>query len=161
MKVEQKGHTVSIKDTQGDLVSFLMKVTHEHKSFEKYKNQDDLLHRSALLSKMYGNYLQDESIEVANQRLMVFVSPQEMVKIFKQYRLVSKNYCMTLMTKIKVVMKILSNLLKEMPKKLRENQDLLNLEIKKLKKSLEGIQLDEDQALLISNFTFFKCTWNI
>jgi hypothetical protein len=27
MKVDQKGHTVSIKDTQGDLVSFLMKVT--------------------------------------------------------------------------------------------------------------------------------------
>ena len=25
MKVEQKGHTVTIKDTQGDLVSFLMK----------------------------------------------------------------------------------------------------------------------------------------
>lgn len=36
MKVEKKGHTVCIKDTQGDLVSFLMKVTHEYKSFEKH-----------------------------------------------------------------------------------------------------------------------------
>jgi len=36
MKVDQKGHTVCIKDTQGDLVSFLLKVTHEYKSFEIY-----------------------------------------------------------------------------------------------------------------------------
>jgi hypothetical protein len=35
MKVNQKEHTVCIKDTQGDLVSFLIKVTHEFKSFEK------------------------------------------------------------------------------------------------------------------------------
>ena len=36
MKVDQKGHTVCIKDTKGDLVSFLMKVTHEYKTFEKH-----------------------------------------------------------------------------------------------------------------------------
>jgi len=36
MKVEQKGHSVCIKDTQGDLISFLMKVTHEYKTFEKH-----------------------------------------------------------------------------------------------------------------------------
>jgi hypothetical protein len=34
MKVDQKGHTVCIKDTQGDLVSFLMKLTHEYKTFQ-------------------------------------------------------------------------------------------------------------------------------
>lgn len=36
MKVETKGHTTTIRDTQGDLVSFLMKVTHEYKTFEKH-----------------------------------------------------------------------------------------------------------------------------
>lgn len=36
MKVDQKGHTVCIKDTKGDLVSFLMKVTHEYKTFHKH-----------------------------------------------------------------------------------------------------------------------------
>lgn len=47
MKVEQKGHTVCIKDTQGDLVSFLMKVTHEYKSFEKFNIIIDVrLHKS-------------------------------------------------------------------------------------------------------------------
>ncbi len=35
MKVEQKGHTVTIKDTQGDLVAFRMKLTHEYKTFQK------------------------------------------------------------------------------------------------------------------------------
>lgn len=36
MKVEKKLHTIIIKDTQGDLVSFLMKITQEYKTFEKY-----------------------------------------------------------------------------------------------------------------------------
>ncbi len=34
MKVEQKDNCTIIKDTQGDLVSFLMKLTHEFKTFE-------------------------------------------------------------------------------------------------------------------------------
>lgn len=43
MKVETKGHTTTIKDTQGDLVSFVMKVTHEYKTFEKHNIIIDLL----------------------------------------------------------------------------------------------------------------------
>ena len=35
MKVEQKGHTVTIKDTQGDLDSFRLKLTNEYKTFQK------------------------------------------------------------------------------------------------------------------------------
>lgn len=34
MKVDQKGHTTTIKDTQGDVNSFLVKVTKEHSSFK-------------------------------------------------------------------------------------------------------------------------------
>jgi len=34
MKVNAKGHTVCIKDTKGDLVLFLAKVTNEYKNFE-------------------------------------------------------------------------------------------------------------------------------
>ena len=34
MKVNAKGHTVCIKDTKGDLVLFLAKVTNEYKTFE-------------------------------------------------------------------------------------------------------------------------------
>jgi hypothetical protein len=35
MKVEQKGHTVIVKDTQGDLDSFRLKLTNEYKTFQK------------------------------------------------------------------------------------------------------------------------------
>lgn len=43
MKVDQKGHTITIKDTQGDITSFLTKVTHQYKTFEKYNIIIDLL----------------------------------------------------------------------------------------------------------------------
>ncbi|MBA0885007.1 ribonuclease Z [Flavobacterium undicola] len=43
MKVDQKEHTVIIKDTQGDFTSFLMKVTHQYKSYEKHNIIIDLL----------------------------------------------------------------------------------------------------------------------
>tara|TARA_B100001105_G_C22029381_1_gene289118 strand:+ start:35 stop:367 length:333 start_codon:yes stop_codon:yes gene_type:complete len=35
MKVEDKGHTVTIKDTQGDVVVFLAKVTAEYNSYKE------------------------------------------------------------------------------------------------------------------------------
>ncbi|RZJ24594.1 MAG: ribonuclease Z [Flavobacterium sp.] len=35
MNVEEKGNTTIIKDTQGDAAAFLLKLTHEHKTFEK------------------------------------------------------------------------------------------------------------------------------
>jgi hypothetical protein len=57
MKVEQKGHTVTIKDTQGDLVAFLMKVTHEYKSFEKYNIIIDVSHDKDLTIKQINNFL--------------------------------------------------------------------------------------------------------
>lgn len=42
MKVDNKKHSVIIKDTQGDLTSFLMKVTHQYKTFEKSNMVIDL-----------------------------------------------------------------------------------------------------------------------
>jgi hypothetical protein len=40
MKVDQKGHTTTLKDTQGNIINFLEKVTHEYNSF---KNQNLIL----------------------------------------------------------------------------------------------------------------------
>jgi hypothetical protein len=48
MKVDQKGHTVTIKDTQGDFTSFLMKVTDQYKTFEKQNIIVDLLYHKDL-----------------------------------------------------------------------------------------------------------------
>jgi hypothetical protein len=44
MKVEHKGHTTILKDTQGNTASFLMKVTHEHNSFKNSNLILDLSH---------------------------------------------------------------------------------------------------------------------
>jgi hypothetical protein len=33
MKVSEKGHSVTIKDTQGDFASFLLKLTQQYKTF--------------------------------------------------------------------------------------------------------------------------------
>jgi hypothetical protein len=48
MKVDQKGHTVTIKDTQGDFTSFLMKVTHQYKTYEKHNIIIDLSYHNDL-----------------------------------------------------------------------------------------------------------------
>ncbi|KDN53796.1 hypothetical protein [Flavobacterium seoulense] len=43
MKVDQKDHTITIKDTQGNFTAFLMKVTHQYKSYENHNIIIDLL----------------------------------------------------------------------------------------------------------------------
>jgi hypothetical protein len=48
MKVDQKEHTITIKDTQGDFTSFLMKLTHQYKTFEKHNITIDLLYHKDL-----------------------------------------------------------------------------------------------------------------
>ena len=50
MKVDQKGHTINIRDTQGDFTSFLMKITHQYKTFEKHNIIIDLLMHKDLTS---------------------------------------------------------------------------------------------------------------
>jgi hypothetical protein len=49
MKVDQKEHTITIKDTQGDFTSFLMKVTHQYKTFEKHNIIIDLSYHKDLV----------------------------------------------------------------------------------------------------------------
>jgi hypothetical protein len=48
MKVDQKGHTVTIKDTQGDFNGFVEKVTQQFKTFEKQNIIIDLSSDSEL-----------------------------------------------------------------------------------------------------------------
>lgn len=48
MKVNEKGHTVIIKDTQGDFSSFLTKVTNQYKTFAHFNIIVDLSQYSDL-----------------------------------------------------------------------------------------------------------------
>jgi hypothetical protein len=58
MKVDQKSHTITIKDTQGDFTGFLMKVTHQFKTFEKHNLIIDLLLHKELSIDRIKEFLQ-------------------------------------------------------------------------------------------------------
>jgi hypothetical protein len=73
MKVELKGHTAHIKDTQGDLVSFLMKITHEYKSFEKYNIIIDLTLHKNLSVKEINTFLPLSKIHKKSKKSFVLV----------------------------------------------------------------------------------------
>lgn len=74
MKVEQKGQTVSIKDTQGDLVSFLMKVTHEYKTFEKHNIIIDITHYKNLSVKDINSFLPLSKLHKKAKKSFVIVT---------------------------------------------------------------------------------------
>ncbi len=74
MKVEQKGHTVSIKDTQGDLFSFLMKVTHEYKTFEKSNIIIDISLHKDLTVKGITNFLPLSKIHKKARKSFIIVA---------------------------------------------------------------------------------------
>ena len=57
MKVEQKGHTVTIKETQGDLISFRLKLTHEYKTFQKHNIIVDVRMHKDLSIKEVDSFL--------------------------------------------------------------------------------------------------------
>lgn len=57
MKVEQKGDTTIIKDTQGDIIAFLLKLTQEHKSFSKSNLVIDLSHNNSASVKDINAFL--------------------------------------------------------------------------------------------------------
>ena len=57
MKVEQKENFTLIKDTQGDLVSFLMKLTHEFKTFENHNLIIDLTAHKNLTNAALNTFL--------------------------------------------------------------------------------------------------------
>lgn len=74
MKVNQKGHTVCIKDTKGDLVSFLMKVTHEYKSFEKHNIIIDIRLYNSLSVKEINSFLSLSKIHKKAKKSFVIVT---------------------------------------------------------------------------------------
>jgi len=74
MKVDQKGHTVCIKDTQGDLDSFLAKVTHEYKTFEKYNIIIDIRAYKNLSVEAINSFLPLSKIHKKAKKSFVIVT---------------------------------------------------------------------------------------
>ncbi len=57
MKVDEKGHTFIIKDTQGDITAFLMKITHQYKTYENHNIIIDLLHHKEVTVDQAKSFL--------------------------------------------------------------------------------------------------------
>lgn len=57
MKVDQKGHTTIIKDTQGNIQSFLEKITREHPSFKHQNLILDVTHDKSATLKDIKTFL--------------------------------------------------------------------------------------------------------
>ena len=76
MKVDQKGHTITIKDTQGDFTSFLMKVTHQYKTFEKHNIIINLLHCKSISTKDITLFLPLSKQHKKSKKSFVVVVPE-------------------------------------------------------------------------------------
>ncbi|NUY79700.1 ribonuclease Z [Flavobacterium sp. MAH-1] len=57
MKCENKGNICIIKDNQDDITAFLMKLTHEHKTFEKQNLIVDISKHSDISVKQINAFL--------------------------------------------------------------------------------------------------------
>lgn len=74
MKVEQKGHTTILKDTQGDTASFLMKITHEHNSFKNSNLILDLSHDQNLTLETVKSFTELIKLHKKQQKSIVLVA---------------------------------------------------------------------------------------
>lgn len=74
MKVEHHKHCVVIKDTQGDIHSFVAKLTHEHKSFEQENMILDLTHYADLTLKELNLFMDLSKTHKAQKKSFVLVA---------------------------------------------------------------------------------------
>lgn len=88
MKVDTKGHTTTIKDTQGDLMAFIMKVTHEYKTFEKENLIIDLTQHHDLSVKQINNFLPMSKIHKKAKKSFVIVADVDFNSVSDQLILV-------------------------------------------------------------------------
>ncbi|TRW24296.1 ribonuclease Z [Flavobacterium zepuense] len=73
MKVEEKGHTVTIKDTHGNSADFLQKVTTEYNTFKNKNLVLDLSHDGALTLNGLLGFLQLSNKHRKNKKSFVLV----------------------------------------------------------------------------------------
>ena len=76
MKVDQKGHTVTIKDTQGDLDSFRLKLTNEYKTFQKSNIIVDVRMYKTLPVKDIESFLPISKIHKKAKKSFVIVTSE-------------------------------------------------------------------------------------
>ncbi|HEY0045290.1 MAG TPA: ribonuclease Z [Flavobacterium sp.] len=76
MKVEEQGHTIIVRDTQGDAENFLEKVTKEHHSFVNHNLILDISHDKNVTMPIIKNFVTISKIHRKNKKSFVLVVPE-------------------------------------------------------------------------------------
>jgi hypothetical protein len=74
MKVEQKGHTTIIKDTQGNIQNFLAKLIHEQGSFKRQNLILDVTHDRNIALSDIKLFLELVKMHSRNKKSIVIVA---------------------------------------------------------------------------------------
>lgn len=74
MKVNKKGHTTTLKDTQGNIQEFLEKVTHEHNSFKNENLIVDVTHDKNVTLKDISAFLELSKLHKKGKKSFVIVA---------------------------------------------------------------------------------------
>ena len=74
MKVDQRGHTTIIKNTQGRTNEFLKKLEHEHHSFKEQNLIIDLLHDKELCMEDIKSFSEIIKNHTSGKKSMVLVA---------------------------------------------------------------------------------------
>jgi hypothetical protein len=73
MKVTTKGHTIIIKDTEGDIVVFLEKINGQYNSFKDYNLILDISHDKSVDVKSIKNFTDLAKRHKKEKKSLVFV----------------------------------------------------------------------------------------
>lgn len=74
MKVEQKGHTTTIRNTQGSTAEFYQKLNHEYNSFKSQNLIVDLSHDKALTMDDIKLFLEISKLHKKAKKSLVLVT---------------------------------------------------------------------------------------
>ena len=74
MKVEHKGHTTTIKNTQGITADFLEKVTHEYNSYKSQNLILDLSHDKNVTMKDIKSFIDLTKLHKKGKKSLVLVT---------------------------------------------------------------------------------------
>lgn len=75
MKVEEKGHTIIVRDTKGDTDAFLERVANEHKAFEHHNLIVELSHHTPVATADLKKFLPLSKLHRKGKKSFVLVTP--------------------------------------------------------------------------------------
>lgn len=76
MKVEQKGHTSILKDTESSLDQFIEKVVSQYTTFKKFNLILDVTHNKNMTINLLKEFIELTKLHKKNNKSLVIVAPE-------------------------------------------------------------------------------------